>query len=172
MRRWPFTRHRKQPARPKRGSHVNTKGGTLCPRKGLKGGQYEPGCVLFVAERHGHRRVRTWQSMEGRGEVGDMLKWEGEDMVNNRSWIYVDSEITNTLWEIIKNEGIRTEAPMMGSFPEGACLNRTWSLSRASDGMNTVKLMPAPLLAMFFQLIWNLDPLIPRTLDKLLMSVV
>lgn len=42
----------------------------------------------------------------------------------------------------------------MGSFLEGACLNRTWSLSRASDGMNTaVMLMPAPLLAMFFQLI-------------------
>lgn len=42
---------------------------------------------------------------------------------------------------------------MMGSFLEGACLNRTWSLSGASDGMNTVKLMPAPLLAMFFQFI-------------------
>lgn len=66
---------------PKEGHMSTPKGGTLCPRKGLKEGQYEPGCVLFVAERHGHRRVRAWQSMGGRGEVGDMLKWEGEDMV-------------------------------------------------------------------------------------------
>lgn len=50
-------------------------------------------------------------------------------------------------------DGLGREAPVMGSFPEGACLNRTWSLSRASDGMNTVMLMPAPLLAMFFQFI-------------------
>lgn len=51
--------------------------------------------MLFVAERHGHRRVRAWQSMEGRGEMGNMLKWESEDMVNNRSRIYVDNEGTN-----------------------------------------------------------------------------
>lgn len=59
--------------------------------------------MLFVAERHCHRRVRAWKSMEGRGEVGDMLKWEGEDMVNSRSWLYAGSEGTNIKYVVRDN---------------------------------------------------------------------